>query len=162
MHCKTLNSGQLNTPYVVVTCSDGPLYWYKILVYFVEMHKGTEVDKPCYPNKFEGFEMTARREPKSRRRSNVLRKSVSFFIINIFNKEKIFPSCKASSEVNRTCQNPVWITQKPRRGDFTELWSKEFPRRAFPRNMLEASGRSFRQSVSIYPWSAPGNQSSCV
>ena len=87
---------------------DGPLYWYKIFVYFVEMHKGTEVDKPCYPNKFEELEMTARRETKSRRRSTVLRKSVSFFIINIFNKEKkIFPSCKASSEVNRTCQNPV-------------------------------------------------------
>ena len=71
------------------------------------MHKGTEVDKPCYPSKFEEFEMTARRETKSRRRSTVLRKSVSFFIINIFNKERIFPSCKASSEVNRTGQNPV-------------------------------------------------------
>ena len=34
----------------------------KSLTSFVEIDKGTEVDKPCYPSKFEEFEMTARRE----------------------------------------------------------------------------------------------------
>ena len=41
--------------------------------------------------------------------------------------------CKASPEENGTGQYPVWITQKPRKGDFRVLKSKKFPSGAYPR-----------------------------
>ena len=48
------------------------------------------------------------------------------------------PIYKASSEENGAGQYPVWMTQKPRKGDFRELKSKKFPGRAFPWTLLEA------------------------
>ena len=93
--------------------------------------------------------------------STVLRKSVRFFIINIFNNNN-----------NRTFKVEIWkmvwtnvfffqflgIRQKPGKGNFRDLKSQNIIRGAWPRAPLEACslGPSFRKSVSIYPRSAPG------
>ena len=55
--------------------------------------------------------------------STVLRKSVRFFIIDISQLK----NCKASSKVSGTGQYHVWMTRKPRKGDFREFESKKFP-----------------------------------
>ena len=72
--------------------------------------------------------------------SVVLRKSVRFFVIDIFliNNKKNFPRWGASSKVNGTNQYPVWMTQKPRKGDFRGLKSKKPPGEACPRTPLKA------------------------
>ena len=89
--------------------------------------------------------------------STVLRKSVRFFIHKyILIKIKLFKV--------KSGQYPVWMTQKPRKGDFGELKSKKFPKGEHapdPPSPLSPSPRSlhlrrsFRKSVSIYPRSAP-------
>ena len=72
--------------------------------------------------------------------SVVLRKSVRFFVIDIFliNNKKNFPRLGASSKVNGTNQYPVWMTQRPRKGDFRSLKSKKAQREACPRTPLKA------------------------
>ena len=47
------------------------------------------------------------------------------------------PICKASSEENGTGQYPVWMTQKPRKGDFRE-WKSKNVLREHARTPLEA------------------------
>ena len=47
------------------------------------------------------------------------------------------PICKASSEENGTGQYPVWMTQKPREGDFRE-WKSKNVLREHARTPLEA------------------------
>ena len=100
----------------------------------------------CFANRGEqiigGY--TNRRGPRPV--SNVLRKSVRFFIINIFLIKKTFQVeiwkmdwTNALSEENWTGQYPIWMTQKPRKGDLRELKSKKFPGGAWPRTPLEAS-----------------------
>ena len=59
----------------------------------------------------------------------------------------------ASSEEHGTGQYPVWMTQKPRKGDLRELKFEQFPGRAYPRPPWKLR-RLFRKSVSIYPRSA--------
>ena len=56
---------------------------------------------------------------------------------SIFLIKKNFPSYKASSKANGTGQYPVWMTQKPRKGDFRKLKSKKFPRRPCPQDPPE-------------------------
>ena len=40
--------------------------------------------------------------------------------------------CKASPEENGTGQYPLWITQKPMKGDFRVIKSKKFPAGTYP------------------------------
>ena len=58
-------------------------------------------------------------------------------------------------------QYPVWMTQKPRKGDFRSKNPKTFPRGAPPPppdpSRILRLRRSFRKSVSIYPRSAPAS-----
>ena len=99
--------------------------------------------------------------------SIVLRKSVRFFITNIF------------LIINRTFQVEIWkmvctnvffsnfraldapsMNQKPGKENFRELESKKLPRAAWPRAPLEACslGPLFRNLVSIYSRFAPAVQ----
>ena len=52
--------------------------------------------------------------------------------------EKIRRFVKASPEENGTGQYSVWMTQKPRKGDFRGLKSKIFHGGAYPRTPLRA------------------------
>ena len=84
--------------------------------------------------------------------------TIFFFQFLSIRRAKRFFSwiCKVSSEEKGTGQYPVWMTQKPRKGDFRELKSKTFPWVACldsPRRLRLR--RSFRKSLSIYPRSAP-------
>ena len=63
--------------------------------------------------------------------STVLRKSVTFFITNIFLIIKILSRLESG-------QYPVWMTMKSRKGDFKEWKSKKFPGGARLRTPLEA------------------------
>ena len=86
---------------------------------------------------------------------------VRFFIINIYyifnsSKKKTFQVeiwemvwTNASSKENGTGQCPVWMTQKPRKGDFRGLKSHKFLEGACHWTPLEAC-TSFRKPVSIY------------
>ena len=69
----------------------------------------TFYQKPCFTR------LSFRR--RSTPVSTVLRKSVRFFIIDIL-------SCKASSEGRNWPNYPVWMTQKPKKGDLGKLKSK--------------------------------------
>ena len=91
--------------------------------------------------------------------SNVLRKSVRFFIINIFLIKKTFQVeiwkmdwTNTLSEENWTGQYPIWMTQKLRKGDLREL--KNFLGEHAPGPPWTLR-RLFRKSVSICPRSAP-------
>ena len=93
--------------------------------------------------------------------STILWKMVRFFIINIYyifnsSKKKTFQveiwelvGTNASSKENGTGQYPVWMTQKPRKGDFRGLKSHKFLEGACHWTPLEAC-TSFRKPVSIY------------
>ena len=82
--------------------------------------------------------------------STIFRKSVRFFIINIFfNNEKLFPSWNLANIPSE------WLRNQ-RKGDFKELKIQNFPGEAWPGPSRSLHLRqSFRKSVSIYPRSAP-------
>ena len=69
--------------------------------------------------------------------STVLRKSVTFFITNIFLIIKTLSGLESG-------QYPVWMTRKSRKGDFKEWKSKTFPGRARLRTPLEPCAFSAR------------------
>ena len=67
------------------------------------------------------------------------------------------PICKASPEENGIGQNPIWKTQKPRKGKFRDEMSKNFQGEVCspgpPRNLRLRL--PFSKSVIIYPRSVP-------
>ena len=90
--------------------------------------------------------------------STVLRKSVRFFIINIFLIIIIIIELSKMVWTNVFFFQFPGIKQKPGKGNFRDLKSQNITGGACPRAPLEACslGPSFRKSVSIYPRSAPG------
>ena len=83
----------------------------------------TFYQKPCFTR------LSFRR--RSTPVSTVLRKSVRFFIIDIL-------SCKASSEGRNWPNYPVWMTQKPKKGDLGKLKSKNISHWDMPLGPLKA------------------------
>ena len=88
--------------------------------------------------------------------STLLGKLARFFIIDIFLINKNFPSCKASSKVNRTGQ---YLETQEKGLYFLGCQNlKNFQGESAPRAPRSLRlRRSFRNTVSIYPRSAPGN-----
>ena len=111
--------------------------------------------------------------------STVLRKSVRFFIRNLFLIKRTFQveiwkmvwtNVFFFQFLGIFCPSPPTpppppppypMNQKPGKANFRELVSKKIPGGACPRATLEACslGPLFRKSVSIYPRSAPGRSS---
>ena len=72
-----------------------------------------------------------------------LRKSVRFFIINIFLVKKLWIFQVEIWKMIWTVRKyPVWMTQRPRKGDFAELKYTKFPEDPCPQTSLAVGNRS--------------------